>query len=301
MKAFRHSAIRGRSAVVVVIFALVALFFSGCAAPMPVYLNYQTVPTPAQRPKGIKVTLVVEDLRPSPIRKVRMIGPLRGGFNNVGGFAFLSNLEHYDVLLARHMKDRLERAGYQVIGSFPEIPGELSSEVQQLGKEAFSTQERKAARDQEDTVIQTKSGDAPNSEQDAKVRFEKMEARHETLDLSSVQKWKDTVELPNTDAVIYARIGTIYADHLMVWPGAKLMTYFGNTSADVSVWVKDGDAYRPSLAHNLRGDAFTVDPWPFPRQSVAHSLMINKAFSNMIGVFEMLAFSNDLYYALLSP
>lgn len=295
MKKDRHSSKYVRSLTVLILFIVASIAISGCGAVHPVYLKTQDVTAGPQENKNLEVAVVVEDTRPAPIRAVRMIGPVRGGYNNIAGFAFLSNLETFDIILARHLKDRLENAGFRVVSTYPEIPNELSGESQQLDKNAFSSSDKKAARAMEDTVIQS---DSPKSEVDAKIQYEKIKAQDNAADLKLLPKWDDSIEVPNADAVVYARVGALYADHFMIWPSAKLETYLGTITSNISVWGKKGAEYTPRLNRSLNGAAFTVDPWPFPRIRTAHSIMINESFEKMVDQFEELAYSTELVEAV---
>jgi hypothetical protein len=98
----------------------------GCAfTPAPVVIAEK----PGQEQmasNGLKVAVVVRDSRIPIVQQAHLCGIKRNSYMIPTSFAFIIHPETFDTIVAYHVKNILERAGYDVVAALPAVPEQLN-------------------------------------------------------------------------------------------------------------------------------------------------------------------------------
>jgi len=119
-----------RSTLLLLGIAVASLTACGCAfTPAPAVLTRKPETMEQAGPRGVKLGLIVRDVRPEFVQKGHLCGTKRNTYMMPTSFVFLAHKEPLDQIVALHLRQTLERAGYEVVGVWPEPPKELSEQT----------------------------------------------------------------------------------------------------------------------------------------------------------------------------
>lgn len=196
------------------VFSLLGFLVTGCMAPGVVRIIDKPESGGIVPLNGNKVALIVRDERPETIRKANMIGVnYQTAFHVPVAPVFLGHAEHLDSLVARHVKKRLERAGFEVVSCYPPVQEKLTDE--KVSASRFKDQKKDAWEDRKSQKI---------SREDRRIakRLGKKQGtvQLEHLEEKTVGPWGNMLDVSDADAVVELKIKKFWTDY----------SYYGSVS-----------------------------------------------------------------------
>ena len=221
--------------------ALVGLLVSGCCAPGVVRLMDKPVNGSHAQFNGQKVALIVRDERPETVQKANMVGVNhQTAFRLPVAPIFLAHSEHLDAIIVYHIKQRLENAGYEVVGCCPNTK-QLST--QEVSAKQFKAAE-KAAWDDKDSQKMSKA-----EKKAIKKAGKTGTVSVEALDEKTVGPWGEDLNVSGANAVVELKIKKFWTDY----------SYYGSVSwmsANLAVCSANDEIRKVFYGNKLKGGGY---------------------------------------------
>ena len=263
---------------------ILGLLATGCAfTPKPVMLIEKPSKTLVLQSNNLKVAVVVRDSRPDTIQRAKLCGTMRNTYMMPTSVAFLAHKETLDVLTAKHISNILSRAGYYVVGTYPEVPAALSDE--KLKSPPVTDKECKQARkinasEKKPEKIDNKEGLALSENYE--------------VDNSSIYWTKnDWHEQP--DVILDVTIDKFNSDSYQT-----IVTVFTQGWCDYKLALRNPDAEKRTV---VWGQGFKGMGTSGPRAVIAEDcyiMALNMAYWNMMGKIEENLRTDDFKQAVVN-
>jgi len=191
---------------------LVMMPMVGCLAPGAVrLLNKPSIERPVPH-NNVKIALIIRDDRPQAIQKINMCGVnYQTAFHIPVAPMILVHTEHLDSIVAHHVVQKLQNAGYTVVSTLPITPKALSET--KVKPKDFAKEDRDAAwglRKSQDLT----------AEERKLAKAKKSEVTCEVGDVQSLNPWGTELDVSQADYVLEVKIRKFWTDY----------SYYGSVS-----------------------------------------------------------------------